>query len=270
MFCLTLNPQHLNLIENLEYLPVGLGDSNFNNKFMQDKIGKNISFKNSFYGEYTFHYWLWNNYLDEIDTEWVGFCQYRKFFIKKELNEKNLSLELLKENLIKDITDELNEFDCILGKPFSVNQLKLTKFIKRNFLKLIKNPSVIYSSKKRNIKFHFDIFHGEGHLDEAIKLLDNENKNDFKDFVNLNTSFNPHNMFMCKKKYLEKYYSSVFPWLKKCEKKFGFENLKGYGMKRIYGFLAERYLSYWFQKNSRVKEYPIVVKDLLDLDYKNF
>ena len=106
MFCLTLNPQHLNLIENLEYIPVGLGDSNFNNKFMQDKIGKNISFKNSFYGEYTFHYWLWNNYLDEIDTEWVGFCQYRKFFIKKELNEKNLSLELLKENLIKDITDE--------------------------------------------------------------------------------------------------------------------------------------------------------------------
>ena len=47
----------------------------------------NISSKNPFYGEYTFHYWLWKNYLDKIETEWVGFCQYRKFFIK----DKNMS-----------------------------------------------------------------------------------------------------------------------------------------------------------------------------------
>ena len=47
---------------------------------------------------------------------------------------------------------------------------------------------------------------------------------------------------------------------------FGF-NLQGYGLKRIYGFLAERFLSYWFSKNYRVKEFPIIVKDLSD--YKN-
>ena len=75
-------------------------------------------------------------------------------------------------------------------------------------------------------------------------------------------------MFICKKKFLIDYYQSIFPWLKKCESIFGFSDLKGYGMKRIYGFLAERYLSYWFQKNCRVTEYPIVFKDLSD--YKNF
>jgi len=74
-------------------------------------------------------------------------------------------------------------------------------------------------------------------------------------------------MFICKKKFLIRYYESLFPWLKRCESIFGFENLDGYGMKRIYGFLAERYLSYWFQKNSKVKELPIIVKDLSD--YRN-
>ena len=45
---------------------------------------------------------------------------------------------------------------------------------------------------------------------------------------------------------------------------FGFNELKGYGMKRIYGFLAERFLSYWFLKNFKVKELPIIVKNVSD------
>ena len=63
-------------------------------------------------------------------------------------------------------------------------------------------------------------------------------------------------MFICKKNLLKDYYQSVFPWLEKCEKVFGFEKLQGYGMKRIYGFLAERYLSYWFKKYTKYKELP--------------
>ena len=55
------------------------------------------------------------------------------------------------------------------------------------------------------------------------------------------TSFNPHNMFICKKDVLKKYYEVIFPWLQKCEKIFGFNDLKGYGLTRIYGFLAERF-----------------------------
>ena len=82
------------------------------------------------------------------------------------------------------------------------------------------------------------------------------------------TSFNPHNMFICKTEILSKYYEIVFPWLKNCEKNFEFQNLKGYGLKRIYGFLAERFLSYWFTKHYKVKETLIVGKNLSD--YKNF
>ena len=39
------------------------------------------------------------------------------------------------------------------------------------------------------------------------------------------------------------YYTSVFQWLYKCEKIFGFD-LKGYGQKRMYGFSFGFYCRY--------------------------
>ena len=61
------------------------------------------------------------------------------------------------------------------------------------------------------------------------------------------------------------YYNSVFPWLAKCEKLFGFD-LEGYGLKRIYGFLAERYMSFWFKKYTKFRLMPIIFKDISDFD----
>ena len=109
------------------------------------------------------------------------------------------------------------------------------------------------------------MWHGHGNLDRAIKLLEKKEKNNFTDFMNNNVSFNPHNMFICKSKStLKSYYESIFPWLERCEKEFGFKNLKGYGMQRIYGFLAERYMSYWFQKYTKFKTMPIHFQDISD------
>ena len=104
--------------------------------------------------------------------------------------------------------------------------------------------------------------HGEGNLEKAISLLDHEYKKDFEEYVNTEVSFNPHNMFICNsKKILNDFYSVIFPWLERCENKFGF-NLEGYGLKRIYGFLAERFMSYWFQKNTKIKTIPIYYYDI--------
>ena len=85
MFCLTLNPDHLEKIEKMKYLPVGLGDQSFSKSWFQDNTGLNISKKNKFYGEYTFHYWIWKNYLNSLNEGWIGFCQYRKFWGEKKL-----------------------------------------------------------------------------------------------------------------------------------------------------------------------------------------
>ena len=74
-------------------------------------------------------------------------------------------------------------------------------------------------------------------------------------------------MFIFKTNLLKEYYEVIFPWLQKCERVFGFKNLKSYGTKRIYGFLAERFLSYWFTSKYKCTEMPIIGKDLSD--YKN-
>tara|TARA_B100000963_G_C22561580_1_gene641625 strand:+ start:43 stop:864 length:822 start_codon:yes stop_codon:yes gene_type:complete len=267
MFCITLNPGHEEIIKNLSYIPVGLGEKKFSDDCFSDKAGLNISNKNTYYGEYTFHYWLWKNYLNKIKTDWVGFCQYRKFFIKDDMKEMNLNFDIFKRLLIKniDILDE--KFDCLLGNKFSVQNYKFSKIVKNHLKEFLKNPSLIFNKEKRNLKFHFDLFHGKGNLELAIDQLDNKNKYEFKKYMNENTEFHPHNMFICKKNILSNYYEIIFPWLEKCENIFGFENLNEYGNRRIYGFLAERFLSFWFQKNYNIKEVNILGKDLTD--YKN-
>ena len=55
MFCITINDKHLEKINRLNYLPVGLGDNIKSEKFLKDDSGLNITEKNSSYGEYTFH-----------------------------------------------------------------------------------------------------------------------------------------------------------------------------------------------------------------------
>lgn len=266
MFCLTLNPNHLNKIKKLNYRPVGLGAKNFSSEWITDKSRNNISKKNPFYGEYTFHYSIWKQEHQNIKTDWVGFCQYRKFWSLSNVEKKINNLEDLNQRALNKIPAQLESFESILGEPFYVNQFRFKKFIKRNFITMLKDPSLFFFKSRRNIRFHFDMWHGKGNLDKAINLLDENEKNDFKIFVDQNVSFNPHNMIICKKEFLLRYYDSVFPWLEKCEKIFGFPNTDVYGLKRIYGFLAERYISYWFKKYSSHTTLPIFFKDLTNLN----
>mgnify|MGYP006945103046 CR=1 FL=1 len=63
------------------------------------------------------------------------------------------------------------------------------------------------------------------------------------------------------KELIMKYYETIFNWLSECEKIFGFD-LDGYGKIRIYGFLAERFMSYWFKKNTKSITIPIIFYDI--------
>ena len=220
---------------------------------LQIKVAILFQKKNKHYGEYTFHYWIWKNYLDQLDDKWIGFCQYRKFWSFENHEQQNININSLKEQVLNYIPEKLNNYDAIIGEPIFINQRKLMKFFKLGFKIIIKKPILIFDKNKRNLNFHFDLMHGENNLNRAIDLLDNSNQNDFRTFVNKEVSFNPQNMFICKsKKILRNYYEDLFPWLEKCENLFGFDNLQGFGKIRIYGFLAERFMSYWFQKKHQI------------------
>jgi hypothetical protein len=265
MYCLTLEPNHYQFIKKLGYTPVGLGNKTFDNNWLTDKSGFSISEKNKNYGEYTFHYWIWKNYIDKIESGWIGFCQYRKFWSLSKIKGKNINIEDLYSMVLKEIPNEIESYETILGEPMYVNQWRTMKFIKSAKKILLKKPLLIFNKNKRNLNFHFDWMHGEKNLEKAINLLDETNRLDFSKFVNKEVSFNPHNMFICKSKtLLKQYYEDLFPWLYKCENLFGFKNLDSYGKTRIYGFLAERFMSYWFKKNTNYKMLPIIFYDIRD------
>ena len=91
MFCTSLEPSHYEFIKKLGYTPVGLGEKNFEQGWLRDNSGNNISQKNKNYAECTFHYWIWKNYLNKIQSKWIGFCHYSKFWTIKRYED--LSIE---------------------------------------------------------------------------------------------------------------------------------------------------------------------------------
>ena len=133
MYCLSLNPDHLKKIQAIDYMPVGLGENFFNNSWISDKSGRSISSKNPYYGEYTFHYWVWKNYLKDIEKGWIGFCQYRKFWTPLEVKNQISTINDLSQSLLKNIPESYEKYDSIIGEPFYVNQFRFSKFMKRNF-----------------------------------------------------------------------------------------------------------------------------------------
>ena len=253
-FCLThkYNPQ----LENINYLNVGMGDNKFPNTWTLDSTGDNISDKNKYYDMYSFHYWLWKNYLDKLkNNEWVCFSTYRRFWKSDKPFQDS---DQLKQKIIQTTPKEWEGFETILTEPTDLSRIKLSKLLKKGKKLILKNPTLLFKPQKRNIKFHFDLMHYEGNLDRALEVIDQKEKNDFTNYLNTNSSTNLWNLFCCNSTdLLNNWYESVFTWLFKCKKIFGFENLKGYETGRLYAYLAERYLPYWFKKYSKTRNWPI-------------
>ena len=259
IYCMSLYNSTYDIIKNLGYIPVGLKNNDFSKSWLRDNTLKNISEKNPYYGEYTFYYWYWKNLLNLNDkNNWVGFCSYREYWGKKE----KIHSEELKDHVLREPHEEWEKFDTIIGEPIFIGGTKLIKILKYGKLALIRNPKSIFSAKGKTIRWQFDMFHGIGNLDKAIDLLPDKDREDFRYFTRNENSFARGNMFICKSpKIINSYFSEVFDWLFKCEKIFGFD-LEGYGKIRMYTFLAERFLPFWFKKYSNYLEWPVIYYDI--------
>ena len=146
---------------------------------------------------------------------------------------------------------KINSFIC---DSIKVSGVKTTKLLKRGWQNVLKKPSIIFNENYQTIKVHFDMHHGHGNLEKAIKLLEKEDRKDFDSYVRTYNFFNPHIMFISQKKIINKWFEALFPWLERCENEFGFNKLSGYDSTRIYAYLSERYLSFWFKKYTNYKE----------------
>ena len=260
MYCLCIHDELINKVNKIGYEPVGLGQNNYQDGWLRDNIGRNISHKNNYYGEYSFHYWLWKNKTDIFKkNEWIGFCAYRRFWLNENaIHNSKIAFE---DKILKKVPKAWDGYEVILAEKIDLEQIKFIKIMKYGKLAMINNPKSFFKSG-RNIKFQFDMFHGNEMLEKAINVLNKKDRDDFKLYVNNNNSFNQANMFICKSQnLLMRYYEDIFEWLFNCEKIFGFD-LKGYGQIRLYAFLAERFLPFWFKKYAKCLEWPIVFNDL--------
>ena len=245
-------------IEKTNYQLVAVGKNNFPSNYLKCNTMDNIFYKEEFYSELTFHYWYWKNLLKLSNSKWIGFCQKRRFWIKESSLDKNINKLNIKEHLLFNPEKNWEKYDSIICNPINVSGVKKMKILKRGWRSLIKNPSILFDEKKQNLKLHFDMHHGYGNLDIAISLLKIEDRNDFNNYLIDNNKFNPHIMFIAKQDILERWFHDLFTWLEECEKKIGFNSSNNYDTKRLYAYLAERYLSYWFKKYTTYKEQPWV------------
>ena len=180
--------------------------------------------------------------------------------VKKE--DLNLKInENVKDKFLYKIPEEWKHFDAIICEPIGVSGLKFMKVLKNGFKNLLKDPSIIFDQKKQTIKLHFDMCHGYGNIDLAIDVMHSKDKEDFTKFMYNSISYNPHIVFITKPNIANQWFSDLFSWLDNCEKIFGFKELKGYETKRLYAYLAERYLSFWFKKYTNSIDWPIIFVD---------
>ncbi len=254
IYCVT--NKRVQFLEGFKYHLAGVGKNSFPEDYIRSDTGDNIFYKEEFYSELTFHYWFWKNKLNKSNKKWIGFCQKRRFWINKNKNKKEINKDNFKDFFLLNTQNEWDDYESILCEPIFVNKLKRMKLIKNGLLKILKKPSIFYNFKQQNIALHFDIHHGDGNLSRAIEVLDKNDQHDFYSYVNTFTFYNPHIMYIAKPDVHEKWFSTLFPWLERCEKIFGFDKLEGYETKRLYAYLAERYLSFWFKKHTKSLNWP--------------
>ncbi len=254
IYCVT--NKAIKSLEKFHYTLCSVGKENFSDNYLKSNTGDNIFFKEEYYSELTFHYWYWKNKLNLNSEDWIGFCQKRRFWINRNSSNTEINKNNFKDHLLIKPDNEWQNYESLICEEINVNKMNKMKLIKRGFKNILLNPMVFFDTNKQTIKVHFDMHHGFGNLDKAIDLLDDNQREQFRKFVNTSTSFNPHIMFIAKPKVLNEWFNNLFSWLFKCENIFKFNDLKGYDTKRLYAYLAERYLSFWFKTNTNYKIWP--------------
>ena len=98
IFCVT--DKELDFLAETKYGIGWVGKEIPPKQYISCNEDKNIFSKEKYYSELTFHYWYLKNKLDLNDKNWLGFCQKRRYWIKKDsvgksINETNISQHIL-------------------------------------------------------------------------------------------------------------------------------------------------------------------------------
>lgn len=187
--------------------------------YLRDDEGDNISSKNKNYCELTGLYWIWKNTL----SDYVGVTHYRRLFAEGK--------KILSEESARKI---LSRTDIILPKERNY-------YIESNYS-------------------HYAHAHHIEDLDETRRIISEKYPEYLEDFDKRMAMTRGHrfNMFVMKKTLADDYCTWLFDILFELEKRIDISDYSDYD-KRVFGFISERLIDVWIDKNNyRYRELPVL------------
>jgi len=231
------------------HIPIYVGAAGLENNVINDRTLENIADKNPNYCELTAQYWIWKNWLPKTPSnEFVGFCHYRRFFSpdKRIQNIEQVS-EINSEKIVMLL--QTGRADVILPK-------KLNFRVKQHWFSYSKKWGVVkFPWQNLTIREYYELNHSLSDLLLAIDLLPIDHKERFEKYLE-SRSISPFNMVISNKDNLSDYFDVLFPWLFEVEKNIDLSN-KSPHQARLFGFIAERFCSYYFEKFHRPAYIPV-------------
>ena len=208
------------------YLPVQAGRAlHAPLSFIGDDSGENISIKNPHYCELTCLYWAWKN----LDADAIGLCHYRRYFAGKQFGSKWSRL------LTASQAEEM----------------------------LTKAPVILPKKRNYYIETGWSQY-AHAHHEEDLILTRTILSERWPAYVSAfdkalsRTSGHRFNMFIMRRKILDRYCNWLFAVLADLEDRLDISNYNA-NDQRVFGFVAERLLDVWIEtERIPYRECPVI------------
>ena len=245
------------------YLPVQVGaEGKADLGYTPDNTGQNISDKNAFYCELTGLYWAWKN----LDAEYLGLAHYRRHFVNPSghREQKNADapgfLCLTRQDSQPHFSSDAAALPA--GQPPAE---KVARILTREHAERLLRRTDVLLPKKRHywIETNYSQYihaHHEIDLVTTRQIL-MEKTPEYAaayDLVMKRTYGHRFNMFIMKRELLDDYCTWLFDILFELERRL---DIRDYSPndQRVFGFVAERLLDVWIEKNQiKYREIPYV------------
>ena len=201
------------------YVPLHVGRAGKQDiGFIGDNTGDNISEKNATFCELTGLYWAWKN----LEADYTGLVHYRRYFTRREVRniDKKKAQILGREEWEKILT----------ACPVVVAD-------KRNY----------YIETNRS---HYNHAHPAIGLDETERIILEKYPEYSAAFTKVMSRTWAHmfNMFVMRRDLFDAYCRWLFDILFELEKRLDISSFDAYN-RRVFGFVGERLLDVWLEKN---------------------
>lgn len=204
--------------EDQVYLPLHVGaEGKADLGYVKDNTGDNISAKNPNYCELTGLYWAWKN----LYADYIGLVHYRRYFTRKEVHD----IALKKKQILCT-----EEWESSLSKYSVVVADKRRYYIETN-------------------RSHYNHAHPSIGLDETEKIIQEKFPEYNEAFATVmdRTWAHMFNMFVMRQDLFQDYCRWLFIILFELEKRLDISAFDAYN-KRVFGFVSERLLDVWLEK----------------------